>query len=223
MGFEILKAGVNKNPFVGLFLKTNSTTTFVPKTSPKKFCALCETVFGTRVAGLFVDESPFLGIFTALNDVGMVFPAFASDDELALARKTGLNACRLEGPLTPGNVLLANNKACLASPALTTKDASTVSDCLGVEVVQQAIAGVETVGASSVATDKGILAYNEATETELKFLKKTFKVGNAVNSSTNLGMPFNGLSVVANAKGALIGELTTGFEVQHVFQAFSSD
>ncbi len=222
MSFKIVKSSIQRNPFIGLFLKTNDSLSLAPKRLPQKNAAQLESVLGTRVVELFVNQSPLLGVMLALNNNGVVLPSFADEEEKRLLRKEGLNACVLSSPFAPGNLILANDKGVLASPLLSKKEVAEISDCLGAEVFQQALAGVNTVGSSSVATNKGVLAFNQASEVELKFLKKVFRT-HALNGSCNMGVEFNALGVVANSRGALAGELTTGFEVQRIYEALSGE
>ncbi|HLD62270.1 MAG TPA: hypothetical protein VI875_00220, partial [Candidatus Norongarragalinales archaeon] len=66
--------------------------------------------------------------------------------------------------------------------------------------------------------DKGLLAHNETSEIELKYLEKIFSVRGLVGT-TNFGQTYNGFSIVANNHGALVGNATTGIEMQRIFEA----
>ncbi|NYZ77833.1 translation initiation factor IF-6 [Candidatus Micrarchaeota archaeon] len=217
-----MKSSIQRNPFIGLFMRTNDSVSLVPKQFSAKNLAQVESVFETRVVELFISQSPLIGILTALNNNGVVLPAFAEEEEKRLLKKEGLNVCVLFTPFAPGNLILASDKGILASPLLSKKQIVEVRDCLGAEVFQQSVAGINTVGSSSVATNNGVLAFNRASAVELKFLEKVFKT-HALNSSCNMGVEFNSLGVVANSRGALVGELTSGFETQRIYEALSGD
>ncbi len=221
MEFKVIKTSLNKNPFIGIYLKTNDAYTLAPKRLPEKLAHAASEALGTQLIELFVNQSPLIGLLTCLNQNGAILAQQSTGEEKKILKNLGLNVYVLKTPHAPGNVLLANNKAVLASPLLPKHELKHVSDCLGVESFQQAIMGINTVGATSVVTDNGVLAYNESSEAELKYLKKIFGVANAEVSSSNLGMPFNAYGIVANTKGALIGEITTGFETQKIYSALS--
>ncbi|MEM0475954.1 MAG: translation initiation factor IF-6 [Candidatus Norongarragalinales archaeon] len=222
MEFRIAKASVLKNSFVGLFLKTNNEVTFAPHGLPKKNAVQAREVLGTRVAYVLIDQSPLIGLLLALNSSGVVLPCYAEKSIAELFKKEGLNVLVLREPLAPGNLIACNDRAALASPLIPKEEAKRIGDALGVEVFQQALAGNPAVGATCVATNNGVLAFNEASEIELRLLEKIFRV-KAVAGTTNFGSECNALGVIANDRGALVGEATTGFEIQRVFEAFNAD
>jgi translation initiation factor 6 len=213
---KIEKTGVQNNPFAGLFFKTSNEITLCPKNTPSKNLSQIERVLQTKPLEIFVDQSPLLGIFSCINDTGVVISQLSDRETIALLKKEGLNVFLLKRHV-PGTNLLCNNKACLVNPDISEAEAKKIGDCFGVEVIRQNV-GVKTVGTANAVTDKGLLAYNEMSDVELKFLEKVLKV-RGLAGTTNFGSPFNGLAVVANNKGALVGESTTGVEMQRLFEA----
>ena len=222
MELKIVKAGIQKNPFIGLYLKTNNELTLAPHGLQKKNAEEVHETLGTRIVHLLIDQSPLVGILTALNSNGVVLPCLSDKSSVAFLKKEGLNVIALREPFAPGNLIACNDRAALASPLIAKEEAKRIGDVLGVEVFQQALAGSPIVGAVCVATNNGVLAYNEESEIELKFLEKVFGC-KAVGGTSNFGSVCNSLGVVANDRGALVGETTTGFEMQRVFEALNKD
>ena len=79
------------------------------------------------------------------------------------------------------------------------------------------IGGYKTVGANNILTNKGLVINNKATDLEQKeWEEKTgFKT---IRTTANTGSLAIGLSVVANTKGVVAGESTTGFELNRIIQ-----
>ena len=219
---KILKTSYFKNPFIGLFFKTNNSVTIVPKQAPLKTIQGIKDTLNTEVAEMFVNQSPLLGLMTCLNDNGCILASQAEAHEVKTLKKHGLNVYVMKENYAPGNTLLANKKAALVSTLFSRKEAQNVADCLGVEMQQASVGSIKTIGSINVVTNKGLFAYNDITEVELKKLEKIFCVHGEVGTN-NTGTPFNGLGVVANDHGAVVGELTTGFETQRIYQALSGD
>lgn len=220
MTLAITKTHYHKNPFIGLFLKANDRHVLLPKSAPERIRRQAEETLGVSAIPLFIKQSPFIGLFCALNQIGCVLAADAENQEKKILKDAGYNVHVLKSGLAPGNTILANSHACFASPKIPKKDATAIADALGVEVIQQPLSGMTTIGATNVVTDQGLFAYNEVTEVEFRHMEKTFHV-KGLNGTANSGTPFNALGIIANKTGALVGDLTTGVETQRIFEALS--
>ncbi len=199
-------------------MATSETLTLVPKNAPAKLLDAARTVLQTELLPLYIDQSPILGIFCALNSKGVVLPSFAEREEERLLKKAGLNVCHISEKFTPGNTIVTTDKAALVHPRMEKVDMKKIADALGVEVFNQQVTSMPTVGSVNVATARGVLAYNEVTEEELKQIEGLFGVRGGIGT-VNLGSPFVRLGIVANSKGALVGDRSSGFETQRIYEA----
>lgn len=213
---KLVKTSFYNNPFIGLYLRASDKLVLCPPTASEKLVLQARESLAVEPIELFVNNSPLLGVFTAVNSNGVVLPSFAENNEAKKLKRLGLNVCFLE-KLAPGNNILVNDHAALASEKVSKQELRMLRDCFGVEVLQQRFAGFP-LASTTVVTNKGLLAYNEITALELKKLEKTFSVRGASGTS-NMGVVFNSLGVIANSKGALVGMRTSGFEAQRIFEA----
>ncbi|NYZ76496.1 translation initiation factor IF-6 [Candidatus Micrarchaeota archaeon] len=214
------KAAMEGNPFLGIFAKTNDSITLLPKNSSEKFKKICSEVLNTRVVTASVSNSNLIGLFSAMNSNGIVLPALVYESELKELKEAGLNAAVVGDKSSAfGNNILANDSACLVNPAMGRKSLKSIADCLGVEVVKGTVGGYKTVGVSAVVTNRGMLAKTSVTDEELVSLESIFKVKGAVGTA-NMGMPFVGLCMLANKHGFVAGELTSGYELNRIDEAF---
>ncbi|MFH1780129.1 MAG: translation initiation factor IF-6 [Candidatus Micrarchaeota archaeon] len=220
MSFKISKTSIQKNPFIGLFTVTNNEYTLIPKASPHDFEKTVAETLGTEIVHVLINESGLIGLFAAMNAKGVVLPSFAENKDVQQLKKLGLNVLTLDKAYAAGNVLLTNDKTTLASIEMPRESLKNIADCLGTEVIQHPIAGVTTIGSHNVVTNKGMLAHNDTSEVDLKYLQKIFKVPVLVGS-TNMGAGGNSLGITANDKGAIVGSLTTGFETQRIYEILS--
>lgn len=216
----IEKTAWNRNPFLGLYVRaTDDLVVAAPNAPPKLLAAIERVLQPRRVLFTNIANSPLVGLFAVANSTGVVLTPLAEESEIRAFREQGLNTASLPPQFgAVGNSLVANDRAALANPNLPPEAIRAVADALGVEVFQHRFAGAPTLGAFHVATNHGVFASNELSDVELKKLESVFGV-HADRGTVNLGTPFNALGVVANSRGALVGELTTGFEVQRVYQA----
>ncbi len=222
MTYSIQKAHFYKNPFIGLYMRTNDRHTFLAKNAPEKLHAQVKSALKTEAVELFVNQSPLVGLFCILNNHGAVFAAGSEAQEKTIVKKLGYNVYTLKSSYAPGNVFLFNNHVGLATPEVPAAELKAISDCFGIEMHQQHLSGMHTLGATNVVTDKGLFAYNDVTDVEFKHMEKLFGV-RGTNGTTNGGVPFNAFGTVANNHGALVGELTSGFETQRVYEALSGE
>ncbi|MBI5036097.1 translation initiation factor IF-6 [Candidatus Micrarchaeota archaeon] len=218
--FNLVKGHYHKNPFIGLFLKTNDTHTLLPKRAPGAIKIAAEAL-KTEQVEMFINQSPLIGLFSVFNSNGCVFCYGAEPEEKKLLKKHGYNVCQLQNSLAPGNMFMANDKAVLLGGMVSKASVKHVADCLGVEAFQIPLT-MHTPGSLNVVTNKGLLAYNDIPEVEYKQLKKIFGV-EGTNGTVNGGSVFNALGVIANRHGAIVGENTTGYETQRVYEALSGE
>jgi translation initiation factor 6 len=84
-------------------------------------------------------------------------------------------------------------------------------------VVKSQIGGFRTVGANNILTNVGLVINNRATDLEQKEWEKLTGFG-TIRTTANTGALAVGLAVVANSKGVVAGEETTGFELNRIVQ-----
>ncbi len=201
------------NPFLGLFFKANDSIALAPVDAQHKNVLALEQELGTKVVQLTMASSNLVGIYTAMNNNGVVLPNVIEERELALLKKEGLNVLvSKELNNAHGNNICANGKGGVVNPHVDSGERKRMEDALGVELVPLTIANYSTVGSACTATNKGFLAHYAASEEEMKSLEDALKVPGD-KGTVNMGTGFVGIGMVANSKGFVVGEASTGFEI----------
>ncbi|MDM7913362.1 MAG: translation initiation factor IF-6 [Methanotrichaceae archaeon] len=203
---------------LGVFARcTEEVVLLPPEVGPEAVVALEK---GLKVAAVrtMVGGSSVLGSLISANSQGFVVTQHASEDELRKLSEHG-NVARLPGKINAaGNIILANDNAALVHPGLSVRACETISETLGVEVVKGTIGGLKTVGMTAVATNKGLLVHPRATEAEIAVLEDLFELPVDVGT-VNFGSPLVGSGLLANSKGYMAGEETTGPELGRIEDA----
>jgi translation initiation factor 6 len=167
---------------------------------------------------LRIGSSSVVGSLIAGNSNGFVVSGWALKDEIAIleADTNGSAVRKLPGLINAaGNVILANNTAALIHPNLSGRAERVIAETLNVDVHRGTIASLKTVGMAACATDRGVLAHPKTTEGELSILEDAFGV--AVNIGTvNYGSPLVGSGLLANSKGYVVGQESTGIELGRI-------
>lgn len=215
---RIEKKNLSGNPFVGLFLSTNNSVTLVPGSAQESFLNAVKNTLNTKVVHTTLYDSSLLGLFSVMNDNGVLVPKTVYDSEIEFLKKYFDNVGVIDEFTAIGNLITCNNKGCIASPAFSENIIHVIEETLDVDVVQTKIAGLDVVGSSIVANDKGFLANPNIKDEELKVIEKALKVEGTVGS-VNYGSPFVGGGLVANNEGAITGMLTTAYEIGRIDEA----
>ena len=117
-----------------------------------------------------------------------------------------------------GNDIPVNDFGALVRPDVKEKTIKDIKGVLQVPVHQGTIASLKTVGMAAVVTNKGLLCHPKVTEDEKKKLEKLFQVPVMIGT-VNHGSPLIGSGLIANSKGAIIGDMTTGIEMGRIEEA----
>lgn len=216
--FDIAPIKIFGTSSIGVFLATNNSVTFLPPDVPEKIDDIVRNTLRTTVARLTVAKSPLLGIFTVVNDNGVILPPMVLEEEIRLFKALGLNVEVLNTKYTAiSNLILAGNKVAVVSPLLEPSVRKVVADVLGVEVIVDTIAGNPLVGSLAVLNSRGVLVAPEATDEDLKKLGEYFKAKADVGT-VNKGKSFLRGGIVVNDHGALVGDETAGPEFMRIQQ-----
>jgi len=209
----------NENPNVGVYCRTNEEVAFIRKGLSKKIRNIINSVLGVKVVELSVADATIIGSLLCLNSKGAVVTDFADDDAIKIIENNGLNVCVIKDKLNAaGNDILVNDNGALVHPDFKDESILEIKKTLGVPVFRGTIGSLKTVGMAAVVTNKGLLCHPKASEEEKLKLEKVFGV-NVMIGTVNHGSPVIGSGLVANSKGAIIGNLTTGIEMGRIEEA----
>jgi translation initiation factor 6 len=168
-----------------------------------------------------IANTRLIGILSIMNNKGILLPKTAYQDEYDFLKKeTDLEVGVLDSKFTAlGNVICANDKGAVVSPWLSKNDCQTISDVMGVEVIQKRIAGFNQTGVVLVANNSGAAIHPEANEEDMKTFSNLLGV-KIEQSSINNGTPYVSSGILANNHALVVGSLTSGPEIMMLTRAF---
>jgi len=218
---DIIKFDIYRGPNIGVYVNVNDKYILLPmgfaKTKAEKLSQMLEveTIF-TSVA-----NTRLLGSLLVMNNKGILLPKTAYENEFDfLKNETDLEIGVLDSKFTAlGNVICANDKGAVVSPWLSKDDCNTISDILGVEVIQRKIAGFNQTGVVMTANNSGAAIHPEADEEDIKVFANLLGV-KVEPSSINNGIPYVSSGILANNNCIVVGSLTTGPEIMMLTRAF---
>ncbi|MEM0467416.1 MAG: translation initiation factor IF-6 [Candidatus Thermoplasmatota archaeon] len=209
----------NDNPNVGVYCRVNESVAFVQKSLQKKTKDLIAKTLDVQIVELTIADSTIIGSLLVLNSHGAVVTNIADSHTIQLIKSQGLNVSVIKDVINAaGNDILANDYGALIHPEIKKKTMKKISETLNVPVEYGTIAQQPIVGMSAVVTNKGCLCHPKITEEEKNHLKDLFHV-DVMIGTVNHGFPMIGSGLVANTKGAIIGNQTTGIEMGRIEEA----
>jgi len=209
----------NENPNVGVFCRTNDEVVFTRKGLIKKVKNKITETLNVKLIELNIADATIVGSLMAFNSHGAVVCDFIDKEAIDIIKNEGFKVCIIDDKLNAvGNDVLVNDNGCLVHPDMKEASIKKISQTLDVSVKKGTIANLNTVGMCAVATNKGCLCHPKVTDGEIHNLEKVFDVPVMIGT-VNHGSPVIGSGLVANTKGAIIGNLTTGREMGRIEEA----
>ncbi len=208
-----------ENPTLGVFCKTNDKITFIRRDLSKSMYKKIEEVLKSKIVKISIADANIVGSLISFNSYGAVVTDFVDIEAIKVIQNQGLKVCVISDKINAtGNDILVNDKGALVHPDLDKKSIKDIENTLNVPVIKGTIALLKTVGMAAVVTNKGLLCHPKVTDEEKIILEKLFDV-NVMIGTVNHGSPVIGSGLVANTKGALIGNATTGIELGRIEEA----
>ncbi len=199
-------------PNIAVFAAANEDLAIIAGDAAPEFVKDVEEVLQVKTHMMTVAGSFVIGSLVVMNSKGAVVSGLADPSE-ASAIKEYAECFLLDDKLNAaGNNILANDKGAIVNPEYSDEKVNFISDALGVECVRSSIAGINTVGSICRATNKGCVCHADATDDDIQLIKDVLKV-EPIRTTVNHGVRMVGAGILANSKGALIGDDTTPIEM----------
>lgn len=200
---------------IGVGTVANESLAFTSPDAEPSFLKDLEEALGVKPYLTTIAGSHVVGSLVAMNSYGAAVSGLAEQDELKVFEG------RLPVVLLPdklnaaGNNILVNDKGAIVNPGYDNATVKEIQDVLNVEVVKAAIAGCNTVGSVCKCTNKGCVCTTDATDDDLQIIQEVLKV-EVQRTTVNHGVRYVGSGIVANSKGALVGDETTPIEMGRI-------
>lgn len=207
------------DPNIGVFSRVCDEIAIVPPEAPEDFRARVASALSAELVITTVQGSPIVGSLAAGNSRGIVVSGLATEEEIGILEEHR-DVFRLEGRMNAaGNVVLANDSFAVVHPEMPAKMAEGIGKVLDVPVARLTFAGIGTVGMAAVATDRGVIVHPRSTPQEIAALEQItdLPVG---TGTVNMGSGLVGSGLLANRRGYLCGNETSGYELGRVEDVF---
>ncbi len=212
-------ATFNGNPNIGLYLFATNKYCLVPESTSDKLLHKVEKVLDVPVIKLNIAGTPLLGVFLSGNSEQLLVPSIIFDKEQEVLEKNNINFKVFDTELTAlGNNIVFSNDALLINYDYDINSRKKLRELTGKNIISKEFGDVKTVGSAIILRGKRAVI-SPLLEKHKQLIKDLLKLDIVEVSSVNFGNPYVSSGLVANDKGLLIGEKTTGFESMRIEQA----
>ena len=205
------KYAIESKPYIGVFSVATEDLTIIPNIDNNVFLEAMETdVIKTTIGGTRV-----LGSLMCANSNGALVPDITEESEIEPILDY------LDVTMVPdqfnalGNNILINDYGALVHPNIHSETIKALKNNLNVDVERGTIAGVKMIGSVATVTNKGLICHPHTEEKEIKKMENLFDVP-VMRTTANHGSAWIGTCLIANTKGAVIGDRTTPIEMGRI-------
>lgn len=207
----IQKTTLNQSPNIGIFSNSNNEVTLIPPTTPEGFRQKIKETLNTEILETTISNSTLIGVFTALNNEKIIVPPTTTEREEKNLQEYFNEVVKIQTKYTAiGNLITMNDTAIAASNIINT-------DKLNLKNLD--VAGTDLIGSCVFLNNEGFLAHREADKEELESIEEVFKVEGEVGT-VNFGDPYVNTGILGNDEGILVGNQTTGPELNRIDEIF---
>jgi translation initiation factor 6 len=207
------------DPNIGVFARVLGDIAIIPPESPEEFRTAVRDALDVKLVETTIQGSTIIGSLVAGNSRGVVVSGLATEEELGLLAEYREVLLLNESMNAAGNVIMANDTFAAVHQDMPAELTRAIGEFLGVEVIHLTLGGVKTVGMAGVATNRGVIVNPRATERQIALLGETAKVP-VGTGSINMGSGLIGTGLLANDRGYLAGNATSGFELGRIEDVF---
>jgi len=218
---DIIKFDVYRGPNLGVYVSVNNSIGLVPMGFAQTKADKLAKYLDIEIHHTAIANTRLIGALSVMNNKGILLPTTAYQNEFDyLKAETDLEVGVLDTKFNAlGNVICANDKGAVVSPWLSKQDCQTISDVLGIEVIQKKISGFNQTGVVIVANNSGAAIHPEADEEDMKTISNVLGV-KIEQCSINNGIPYVSSGILVNDHCLVVGSLTSGPEIMMLTRAF---
>lgn len=210
---------IEGDPHIGVFTRVFEDIAFIPSEAPAELEAHYREAFDLEVVRTTIQGSPIIGSLLTGNSNGFVISGLATKAEIKLLSEYRELYLLDRGMNAAGNVILACDRFAAVHPEMDPSLRKDIGEFLKVPITPLTLGDVKVVGMAGVATNKGVVVSPRSTASEIAALERVCELPIG-KGSINMGNAMVGTGLVANTRGYLAGDETSGYELGRIEDIF---
>ena len=213
---HVLKTTLDGNPNIGLYGIVTNNICLLGSEVPDKTAEEIQKTLDVPVHKITIAGTSLIGAFLVSNSKKLLIPSLIFDHELEKIKQLGLNYSVINTELTAlGNNIIINDHACFINPEFSKSTRKELSQALQIEPKEMEIGSSLTVGSCIAFNSAGGVVHKDIDQETVRKLESELKLELQLGS-INGGNPLIRSGVIANDNGFIVGEHSTGPEVQNL-------
>lgn len=216
---KLYKASYHGNSNIGLYgFATDSYCILAPEFPPEQVKKIGE-VLRVPIYQLRIGNSSLVGALMTGNDTVLLVPSIARDDELFQLKYVKIPFVVIPTKLTAlGNNILCNNTGVLVNREYSADTKKIIRQALNVTLHPGEIADTTVPGSCVVHNKNAAVIHAFATPEQIQEVEALLGV-KCTKGTVNFGSPYVRSGIIANSHGMIIGEASTGIEIENIYEA----
>ena len=207
----ILLSDYLSSPNIGIFCSINDNVALVPLNCPDEFSDLVKQL-DVDIVKTSMANTSVIGIFSALNNNTIIVPGLLEDKEINVLKDHFNEVVVIDDRYTAvGNLITMNNNGILCQKRF----AKTLEGSVPFEIAES-----DLVGSAVFANNEAFICHVDAKQEEIDTLRKVLKINGDIGT-VNLGDPFVKYGIIGNKKGLIVGNASSGPELNRIDDVFS--
>ncbi|MBU2639567.1 MAG: translation initiation factor IF-6 [Nanoarchaeota archaeon] len=213
---EVLKTNFYGNPNLGLYGFATDKYCLIGRGLSEEIIEEIEQVLGVKVYEITVNHSRLIGSYCCGNNKLILVPSIIKEGEEEELKKLKIPYKKIKSKFCAlGNNIILRDDVALINPEF---EKNIEEELKEFKLKRMNIGDHNAIGSCIIANKNGCLVSVNVTEEELKEISKTLGL-KAEIGSVNRGSPYVKAGLIANSKGYLMGDSTTGVEGMRIEMA----
>lgn len=213
---KIKKTKIMGSNYLGLFSIINDSLCLLPNNTEDFAKKIIEETLDVKVITTSLYESSLLAVFGKMNNKNIFLPNYILPREIETIEKE-IKVKIIDTQSAIGNLIELNDEKAILSTILKKEEIKTIQKT-NIQILTTNIANTSSIGSSIALTNKNFIINPNASSEEIKTIQEFLKMKGGA-STANTGDAFIRNSIIANKNGFVVGETTTGHEINRIDEA----
>ncbi len=216
---KLYKTNLHGNPNIGLYGFCTDTYCLLTQEFTEEQVATISKVLQVPVYQIKIANSPLIGALVTGNSRVLLVPAITQESELQELRQLNILYKIIPTKLTAlGNNILCNDTGALVNNEFSADTKKIMRQALNVTLHPGDIADSNVPGSCVVHNKHGAVMHAFAFPEQVKEVESLLQT-KTTRGTVNFGSPHVKSGVLANSHGMIIGDASTGVEIENIYEA----